>query len=73
MYQLYETAVHHFLAQDVIPPNRNLLGRELCHGFGIEFFAHLGAHGVNKHLEELVHTLGGCFAELVVVNLNVHN
>ena len=52
---------------------RNLLGRELGHGVGIEFFAHLGAHGVNKHLEKLVHVLGYSLAELVVVDLNLHN
>ena len=72
MDQLDKASVHHLVAQYAVAPKRDLVGRELLQGFGVEFSAHGFGNVIGKELDKIVHALCSGFNDLLFAYFDFH-
>ena len=68
MNQLNETTVHQFLAHHVVSQQRNLVAVQFDHRLSRQFTTDAFHNGIDKHLQELVHSFLCCLAQRSVAH-----
>ena len=73
MNELYESAVHHFLMQDMISQQRNLIRVQLLHRIGRQFSAYRIINRIHNRLKKYIHPFFSCFLQNVFFEFYFHH
>ena len=68
VYQLDKPSVHHFVAQNGIAHQRDLLAVEFGHRRSVQLATDAVVDGINEHLQEVIHALLGSLDQVGILD-----